>query len=86
MAEKTYRKLTLDDFDIGKPLGKGKFGSVFLVREKKHKYICALKVSTDCSPIERSGLRNRNLLCIFINRTVRSLVLCKDFTSPICSV
>ena len=66
---------TLDDFDIGKPLGKGKFGTlvcvwhlpqehtpltlavdgcarllgrltgvVYLAREKKHKYIVALKV------------------------------------------
>mmetsp|Transcript_32557 Transcript_32557/g.59080 ORF Transcript_32557/g.59080 Transcript_32557/m.59080 type:complete len:314 (-) Transcript_32557:90-1031(-) len=35
---------TLDDFEIGKPLGKGKFGNVYLAREKKSKYIVALKV------------------------------------------
>ena len=35
---------TLKDFDIGKPLGRGKFGNVYLAREKKSKYICALKV------------------------------------------
>ena len=35
----------LADFDIGKPLGKGKFGSVYLAREKKSKFIVALKVS-----------------------------------------
>ena len=35
---------TLRDFDIGKPLGRGKFGNVYLAREKKSKYICALKV------------------------------------------
>lgn len=35
---------SLDDFDIGKPLGKGKFGNVYLAREKKSKYIVALKV------------------------------------------
>jgi len=34
----------LDDFDIGRPLGKGKFGNVYLAREKKSKYIVALKV------------------------------------------
>jgi serine/threonine protein kinase len=34
----------LKDFDIGKPLGRGKFGNVYLAREKKSKYICALKV------------------------------------------
>lgn len=35
---------TLSDFDIGKPLGKGKFGNVYLAREKKSKFIVALKV------------------------------------------
>lgn len=34
----------LGDFDIGRPLGKGRFGSVYLAREKEHKYIVALKV------------------------------------------
>eukprot|EP00762_Andalucia_godoyi_P006575 ANDGO_05000.mRNA.1 Serine/threonine-protein kinase Aurora-1 len=34
----------LTDFDIGKPLGKGKFGNVYLAREKRTKYIVALKV------------------------------------------
>ena len=34
----------LDDFDIGRPLGKGKFGNVYFAREKKSKYIVALKV------------------------------------------
>jgi serine/threonine protein kinase len=35
---------TLEDFEIGKPLGQGKFGNVYLAREKKHKYVVALKV------------------------------------------
>lgn len=35
---------TLDDFDIGRPLGRGKFGNVYLAREKKSQYIVALKV------------------------------------------
>lgn len=35
---------SLARFDIGRPLGKGKFGSVYLAREKKHKYIVALKI------------------------------------------
>jgi aurora kinase len=30
-------------FEIGKPLGKGKFGRVYLVREREHKFVCALK-------------------------------------------
>lgn len=37
-------KWTLENFEIGRPLGKGKFGSVFMAREIKSKYIVALKV------------------------------------------
>lgn len=42
--ENADKRWTLEDFDIGKPLGKGKFGNVYLAREKKSKYIVALKV------------------------------------------
>ncbi|KAL9228975.1 hypothetical protein vseg_004497 [Gypsophila vaccaria] len=35
---------SLADFEIGKPLGKGKFGRVYLARENKSKYIVAIKV------------------------------------------
>merc|ERR1719187_3020886 len=38
------QRWTLNDFEIGRPLGKGKFGNVYLAREKKSKYIVALKV------------------------------------------
>lgn len=31
-------------FEIGKPLGKGKFGRVYLARERSEQFICALKV------------------------------------------
>ena len=34
----------LSDFDIGKPLGRGKFGNVYLAREKRTNYVVALKV------------------------------------------
>lgn len=34
----------LQDFEVGKPLGKGKFGNVYLAREKNTKFIIALKV------------------------------------------
>ena len=34
----------LNDFEIGKPLGRGTFGSVYLARERKSKYIVAIKV------------------------------------------
>lgn len=38
------RQWLLNDFDIGKPLGNGKFGKVYLAREKKSHFIVALKV------------------------------------------
>ncbi|XVF73363.1 hypothetical protein PTKIN_Ptkin12aG0195700 [Pterospermum kingtungense] len=38
------REWSLKEFEIGKPLGKGKFGRVYLAREVKSKYIVALKV------------------------------------------
>ncbi|XP_075671426.1 serine/threonine-protein kinase Aurora-3 isoform X2 [Castanea sativa] len=38
------KQWSLQDFEIGKPLGKGKFGRVYLAREAKSKYIVALKV------------------------------------------
>jgi len=44
IANKTKKRWTIADFDIGKPLGTGKFGKVFLAREKKSKFVVALKV------------------------------------------
>ena len=35
---------SLADFDIGKPLGRGKFGNVYLGREKQTQAVIALKV------------------------------------------
>ncbi|XP_049867535.1 uncharacterized protein LOC126367819 [Pectinophora gossypiella] len=35
---------SLSDFDLGRPLGKGKFGNVYLAREKVSHYVVALKV------------------------------------------
>lgn len=34
----------LSDFDIGRPLGKGKFGNVYLAREKRSQFVIAMKV------------------------------------------
>ncbi|VDO03293.1 unnamed protein product [Rodentolepis nana] len=41
-SELPISKLT--DFYIGRPLGTGKFGNVFLARTKKDDFICALKI------------------------------------------
>ncbi|MCJ1307401.1 spindle assembly checkpoint kinase [Agyrium rufum] len=38
------KRWNLAMFDIGKPLGKGKFGRVYLTREKTTGFVCALKV------------------------------------------
>ncbi|KAG6524457.1 hypothetical protein ZIOFF_014366 [Zingiber officinale] len=43
-ASEVEKRWTLNDFDIGKPLGRGKFDYVYLAREKKSNHIVALKV------------------------------------------
>lgn len=45
----------LSDFHVGKALGKGKFGRVFLAREKESEYIVALKV------LVKSELQSENM-------------------------
>ncbi|XP_055266635.1 aurora kinase C isoform X4 [Moschus berezovskii] len=54
----TARRFTIDDFEIGRPLGKGKFGSVYLARLKKNHFIVALKVLFK-SQIEKEGLEHQ---------------------------
>jgi len=72
------RQWSLNDFEIGKPLGRGKFGSVYLAREKRSKYIVAIKVLQK-SQLQKAGvehqlrreieiqshLRNRNILRMY---------------------
>lgn len=43
-ASNTNRSWSLEDFEIGAPLGKGKFGHVYLAKEKRSGYIVALKM------------------------------------------
>ncbi|CAM9566963.1 unnamed protein product, partial [Ectocarpus fasciculatus] len=38
------KQWSLKDFEIGRPLGRGKFGDVYLARERKSKFIVAIKV------------------------------------------
>ena len=69
---------TLNDFEIGKPLGRGKFGTVYLAREKRSKFIVALKclqksqlVKSGCEhqlrrEIEiQSHMRHKNILRMY---------------------
>ncbi|XP_039087578.1 aurora kinase B isoform X2 [Hyaena hyaena] len=54
----SMRSFTIDDFEIGRPLGKGKFGNVYLAREKKSHFIVALKVLFK-SQIEKEGVEHQ---------------------------
>lgn len=54
---------TIGDFDIGRPLGKGKFGNVYLAREKKSKFVVALKV------LFKNSIKNAN----FVNQVRREV-------------
>ncbi|ORE02813.1 kinase-like protein [Rhizopus microsporus var. microsporus] len=55
IKEKTPAKSwTLNDFEIGPCLGKGKFGQVYLAREKKSKFIIALKAQYKSEIISNS--------------------------------
>ncbi|KAH3663468.1 hypothetical protein WICMUC_005907 [Wickerhamomyces mucosus] len=69
---------TLDDFEIGKKLGKGKFGRVYCVKDKRTGYVCALKVMEKKELMEykvekqfrreveiQSNLRHENILRLF---------------------
>ena len=72
------RQWSLKDFEIGKPLGRGKFGDVYLAREKKSKYIVAIKAIKKKQLLKagvehqlrreieiQSHLRQRNVLRMF---------------------
>ncbi|KAH0787591.1 Aurora kinase A [Histomonas meleagridis] len=52
------KRWTLDDFEIGRPLGTGKFGRVYLAREKRTHYIVALKVLYK-SQIQQAGVEHQ---------------------------
>mmetsp|Transcript_5892 Transcript_5892/g.8338 ORF Transcript_5892/g.8338 Transcript_5892/m.8338 type:complete len:321 (-) Transcript_5892:170-1132(-) len=80
MAERAQKgkQWSLNDFEIGKPLGRGKFGSVYLAREKRTKYIVAIKVLQKSQLLKagvehqlrreieiQSHLRHRNILRMY---------------------
>ena len=57
-AAKAGKRWNLQDFEIGKPLGRGKFGKVYLARERKTKYIVALKVLSK-NQLLKSGVEHQ---------------------------
>jgi aurora kinase B len=40
----TQRSYSIHDFEVGRKLGTGRFGNVYVAREKRHGFPCALKV------------------------------------------
>ncbi|XP_078092544.1 aurora kinase C-like [Mustelus asterias] len=56
--KKKKKQWCLDDFEIGRPLGKGKFGNVYLARERQSRFILALKVLFK-SQLEKAGVEHQ---------------------------
>ncbi|KAM0687506.1 hypothetical protein COBT_001251 [Conglomerata obtusa] len=58
---------TLDDFELGKPLGAGQFGQVWLVKHKTTNYITALKILNKSAITQTSTKQLRRELEIHSN-------------------
>lgn len=54
---KATKKWSIDDFEIGRPLGQGKFGRVYLAREKESKFIVGIKV------LNKAQLQKESMEC-----------------------
>lgn len=74
------KKWSLDDFDIGRPLGKGKFGNVYMAREKNSKYIVALKVIISLQWLNFGNKENNNTVSL---HTVIQLSCLLNFACPV---
>ncbi|XP_069547078.1 aurora kinase A [Brachyistius frenatus] len=57
-ASSSKQRWSLENFDIGRPLGKGKFGNVYLARERQTKFILALKVLFK-KQLEKAGVEHQ---------------------------
>lgn len=57
-ASESKKRWSLENFDIGRPLGKGKFGNVYLARERQTKFILALKVLFK-KQLEKAGVEHQ---------------------------
>lgn len=57
-SKSSKKAWTLENFDIGRALGKGKFGSVYLAREQQTKFILALKVLFK-KQLEKAGVEHQ---------------------------
>lgn len=52
------KTFSIEDFEVGRPLGKGKFGNVYLARERTSRFVVALKVLFK-SQIEKEGVEHQ---------------------------
>lgn len=67
----------MSSFEIGRPLGKGKFGRVYMVRTKTEpKYVCALKCLYKSELVD-SGVEKQLRREIEIQSNLRSVQCCK---------
>lgn len=57
-SDSAKKAWSLENFDIGRALGKGKFGSVYLARERQTKFILALKVLFK-KQLEKAGVEHQ---------------------------
>ncbi|XP_061641746.1 aurora kinase A [Phyllopteryx taeniolatus] len=57
-SSKSRKRWSLESFEIGRPLGKGKFGNVYLARERETKFILALKVLFK-KQLEKAGVEHQ---------------------------
>lgn len=77
-SNSSTERWSLSDFEIGKPLGKGKFGHVYLARERRSGFIVALKIiykaELEAAKVEKqlrreieiqSHLRHSNILRLY---------------------
>jgi serine/threonine protein kinase len=79
----------LRDFEIGRPLGRGKFGDVYLARERVSQFIVAIKVIKK-SQLLKAGVEHQlrreieiqsNLRYLYIAFELSYLITKPDFPS-----
>lgn len=68
-SAKDQRRWILNDFDIGKPLGRGKFGHVYLAREKTVSFFFPSSYSSTyiISYIQNFDAKLFNYMCLMLN-------------------
>ncbi|GBG32840.1 Protein kinase, putative [Hondaea fermentalgiana] len=73
------RVWSLQDFDIGKKLGRGKFGNVYLARERKSGFVVAIKVLQK-SQLEKAGVEHQLRREVEIQSQLRHKHILRLFT------